>query len=119
MTGETANLQPRASRAGMADKNLGLPWTRSKAGNHNTDGVMITRMNDAQMGVYVAAMRFQGTIPAMCAEPLADEILHRVHVHHELVGIVKLLQEYLVTAAGDGAYDTELAAIDARLALLA
>lgn len=114
----TTACAPAASRAPLGDKDLGLPWTTSKPGDHNTDGVMIKRFNPAGLAVYVAAVRFQGTVPAMCAEPLAAEIVHRVQAHEKLVRLVRQLREYLSVAADDGSFDEELERNAADLAAL-
>jgi len=107
-----------AARTLVSEKELGLPWTTTLPGNHNTDGVMIQRLNPAGLAVYVAAVRFQGTIPAMCAESVAAEIVHRVQVHEKLVRLVGQLREYLSVAADDGSFDEELERNAAELAAL-
>lgn len=100
----------------LTDGDLGLPWTASKPGNHNTDGVMITRLNPAGLRVQVLAVRYQGTAASMCAEPTAQELIRRVASHTKLVTAVRQLKAYLAVAAGDGAYDEELKAVDRLLA---
>lgn len=102
----------------LSDGDLGLPWTSSANGNHNTDGVMVTRFNPAGKTVQVLAVRFQGTAASMCAEPLAAEVIHRVQSHTMLLQMVNRLISFLGVAADDGAYDQELEGIQKQIALI-
>lgn len=105
------------TRKGLESKELGLPWTATKPGDHNTDGVGIYRLNPSGMRVQVLAVRYQGTIPAMCAEPLASEVIHRVQAHDDLVALSNRLIEWL-GVAGDGDYEEEIARSLQELAAL-
>lgn len=70
---------------------LRLPWEASKPGNHSCDGVTVFCRNPAGMLVTVMAVRFQGTVASMCAEPLAHAIISRVGTHDELCNYVQTL----------------------------
>lgn len=100
----------------MSNDELLLPWEASKSGNHNTDGVMVSRRNPAGLLVQVLAVRFQGTVPCMCAEPLAHEVIHRVQAYEPLVNAVRQLIDHLSVAADDGAYDNEIKRFEKMLA---
>jgi hypothetical protein len=102
----------------LTDGDLGLPWTCSANTNHNTDGVMVSRLNPAGRTVQVLAVRFQGTIASMYAEPLAAEVIHRVQSHTLLLQMVNRLIGFLDVAADDGAYDQEIEVIKKQIALI-
>lgn len=49
-------------------------WEVAAKGDYDTDGIAIYRRNPAGLRVTVAGIRYQGTAPSMCAEPVAGFI---------------------------------------------
>lgn len=100
----------------LTDKDLGLPWTASASGNHNSDGVAVSRLNPHGMRVQVLAVRYQGTVASMCAEPLAQEVIRRVQAHTKLVDAIHRLTTCLSLASNDCAHMSEIQAVEKMLA---
>lgn len=65
-------------------------WEVAAKGDYDTDGIAIYRRNPAGLRVTVAGIRYQGTAPSMCAEPVAGFI---ALAHNEFPALLDELEQ--------------------------